>query len=197
MRTLLITIIATFLLLACSEEKTALPKPRVYPRIEFPQKSFKAFSTSECPFTTTIPAYTEYQKDDQKNEDEKQFACWFDLYSHELNAYLHISYVDFQGRKAYDELVQDAFEMVDKHNSKANYRDELALSFPDRNVYGILFEIDGPVASPLQFFLTDSLEHFLRGSLYFKAEVNRDSILPVYQFVKEDLEPFFEDFTWK
>jgi len=73
----------------------------------------------------------------------------------------------------------------------------MRLFFPDKKVYGLLFEIDGPVASPIQFFLTDSTTHFLRGSLYFKDVVNRDSIQPVFEFVKEDLEVFFESFTWK
>lgn len=196
MKKLTTLFVLLFFIASCSNERSLLPKPRIYPKIEFPERNFKEFINPDCPFKTRIPAYTEYRKDSNKNKNEEQFDCWFDLHSTDLNAFLHLSYVSFDGRKRFDELVQDAFEMVDKHNSKANYRDELALSFPESSVYGLLFEIDGPVASPLQFYLTDSLQHFLRGSLYFKAEVNRDSILPVYEFVKQDLEPFFEEFEW-
>lgn len=144
-----------------------------------------------------IPGYMNYVKDSLRNENESGYNCWFDLYAKGLNTVLHMSYVSFEGRRSFDKLVEDAFEMADKHNIKASYRDEIKISFPDRSVYGILFEIDGPVASPLQFYLTDSTHHFLRGSLYFRDVVNRDSIEPVYKFVTQDLQPMFQSFEWQ
>jgi len=183
--------------LSCKDGSVLVPKPRTYPRIEFPEKTYVPFGKPECPFQMRIPEYGVYLLDSLKTEHEKGFDCWFDLYYNTLNTYIHFSYVAFNTRDHFDELVVDAFEMADKHNVKASYRDEMRLFFPDKKVYGLLFEIDGPVASPIQFFLTDSTTHFLRGSLYFKDVVNRDSIQPVFEFVKEDLEVFFESFTWK
>ena len=48
----------------------------------------------------------------------------------------------------------------------------------------------GPVASQLQFFLTDTAEqqHFFRGALYFYTEANTDSLAPVYDFMRKDVE---------
>lgn len=194
MRYLIVCLIIS--LASCNGDDAALPKPRIYPRVQYPEKSFKSFEQAECPFTMQIPAYTIYMKDTLKTREEEKYTCWFDLFSPELNAKMHMSYIDFSGRQRFDELVEDAFEMVDKHNIKAYYRDEIKLSFPEKNLYGLIFEIDGPVASPLQFYLTDSTNHFLRGSLYFNDVVNRDSIEPVYHFIRQDIEPMFESFSW-
>ena len=183
--------------LSCKDNSILVPKPRTYPRIEFPEKTYVPFDNPDCPFKMRIPEYGVYLKDSLKIDYEKSFDCWFDLYYNQLNTYIHFSYVDFDTRARFDELVVDAFEMADKHNVKASYRDEMRLSFPEKSVYGLVFEIDGPVASPIQFFLTDSTTHFLRGSLYFKDIVNRDSIQPVFEFVKEDFEILFESFNWK
>jgi gliding motility-associated lipoprotein GldD len=143
-----------------------------------------------------IPKYYQYTKDSLKNDNEKRFNCWFDLYSHELNSNIHFSYFTFSGRQEYDALVQDAFEMANKHNVKASFRNEFSIQYPLNNVYGLMFDIEGPVASPMQFYLTDSTSHFLRGSLYFNDIVNRDSIAPIYNFIKEDFGPLFKSFKW-
>ena len=109
---------------------------------------------------------------------------------------MHLSYIPIENRTEFDKLIADAFEMADKHNSKASYREELVISNPEKDVHGLIFEIDGPVATPIQFFVTDSTEHFLRGSLYFKSSVNRDSIAPVYDFLKIDIGKMIESFGW-
>ena len=192
-----ILILICIILTACSESQSYLPKPRVYPLVEYPEKSYTNYQNEDCPFSMDVADYMRYQKDSLKNADEVKFNCWFDLYCQELNTYIHFSYVSFEGRAQFDELVSDAFEMADKHNIKANYRDEIKINYPDRRLYGLLFEIDGPVASPMQFYLTDSTSHFLRGSLYFKGTVNRDSIQPVYDFIKSDIEPMMESFEWQ
>ena len=48
----------------------------------------------------------------------------------------------------------------------------------------------------MQFFLTDSVDHFIRGSLYFDVEIN-DSIMPINNFLKEDIRFMIETFEWK
>jgi len=152
---------------------------------------------AQCPFEMEIPKYFEFIEDTGQNGIEKKHKCWFDLYCEELNAYMHFSYVDFDSRKEFDKLVTDAFKMVDKHNIKASYRDEIRINRQEENVHGLLFDIDGPVATPLQFYLTDSTSHFIRGSLYFKSTVNRDSIGPIYEFFKTDINRMLGSFEWE
>jgi gliding motility-associated lipoprotein GldD len=65
-------------------------------------------------------------------------------------------------------------------------------------MYGIVYEINGmSAASPYQFYLTDSTRHWLRGSLYFDAIPNNDSLAPVIDFVKTDIQHLFETIRWK
>ena len=137
---------------ACKYEIALVPKPRIYPKVIYPQKGYTAFSSPDCPFTMEIPTYFQFLKDEEQSDKEKKHKCWFDLYSKDLNSYLHLSYIEVQSRKSFDKLVADAFEMADKHNVKASYRQELVVTKEEEKVHGLIFEIDGAVATPLQFF---------------------------------------------
>ena len=190
-------ILISLVFASCRSENNYLPKPRVYPRVDFPSKNYKLFTNDDCPFSMNVPIYFQYKKDSLSLEENVDTDCWFDLWCEPLNASFHLSYLNINSRKEYDAYINDAFELADKHNVKANYRDEHEIRIPDKEVYGLIFEIDGPVATPFQFFLTDSTQHFLRGSLYFGAKVNRDSIAPVYSFIKEDFDLMLESFLWK
>ncbi|MBT8231690.1 MAG: hypothetical protein KJN84_03605 [Bacteroidia bacterium] len=194
---ILISNILILLLVSCNDTRVPLPKPRIYPKVNYPSGKDLVFSKSQCPFEMTVPTYFKYIKDEKKNKGEAQYSCWFDLVCEELNTNVHFSYVPITTSKNLEVLTEDAFEMVDRHNVKASYRDEIKISNSANNVYGFLFQIDGPVASPTQFFLTDSTQHFVRGSLYFNDVVNRDSIAPVFAFLKKDLDIMLDTWVWK
>ncbi|MBK8548048.1 MAG: hypothetical protein IPL63_11950 [Saprospiraceae bacterium] len=89
-----------------------------------------------------------------------------------LLASVHCNYVEISKENTLDKLVNDAFTIAGKHNIKANGRTESIIK-NDNGVKGLFFDIDGPVAMPVQFYLTDNTKHFFRGSLYFNAKVNR------------------------
>jgi len=84
-----------------------------------------------------------------------------------------------------------------KHTLKADAITEKVFIKPEQNVYGTVYEISGNAASSLQFFLTDSTNHYLRGALYFNAEPNKDSLAPLIDFVREDIIVLIESFEWK
>ena len=88
--------------------------------------------------------------------------------------------------------------MITKHISKATgIRDSLIIN-KERNVYGLVYFLDGEgVASPLQFYLTDSTEHFMRGSLYFNVIPNNDSLQPVIDFITDDVRHLITTLEWK
>ena len=90
----------------------------------------------------------------------------------------------------------DAFKLVSKHNLKASYIDELPIERPD-GTFGYAFDIEGPVASPFQFFLTDGNEHFLRGALYVEALAKPDSLAPIYEFMKTDVMQLVNTLKWE
>jgi gliding motility-associated lipoprotein GldD len=93
-------------------------------------------------------------------------------------------------------MMSDAFQLASEHNVKAESIDEYPLQKPN-GVSGFVFDIDGPTASPFQFFLTDSTNHFMRGSMYIKAHSNPDSLRPIVEFMKIDALEMLNSFEWK
>ncbi len=188
-------ILLTILLAACGGEDAYFPKPRLYPKVNYPAKSYVAFDEDYCSFGFERPVYSEVKQDKYFFEGKPLDPCWFDLKMDTLNSVVHFSYLPIKNRSHFDELIKDAFRLVNEHNKKAEYRQDQKIA-NDKGTGGMLFEVDGPVATPLQFFLTDSTRHFLRGSLYFNAKVNPDSIAPIYEFIKEDIYHILSTFEW-
>ena len=67
---------------------------------------------------------------------------------------------------------------------------------PANQVYGLIYKIEGNAASPMQFFLTDSTHHFLRGALYIREVPNIDSLKPVIDFLEIDIIRLIETTSW-
>ncbi len=194
---LLFAVIATGML-SCDQGQTAsLPKPRMYPRVFYPETGkYTAFDTSFCNFTFRYPQYSAIVQDSFFFEDTPLHSCWFDINIPELNATLHCSYYDITTEKSLSSLINDAFEIAGKHNIKANYRKESVIE-NKYGVKGVMFDIDGPVASPTQFFLTDEKKHFFRASLYFNSKVNPDSTAAVLRFLTPEIDTILSSFRWK
>ena len=185
MRYFILTII--ILMVACKDEGVYSPKPHMYPKVNYPAKEYSTFEEDYCDMTFEKPVYTQISQERSFFEEDPLHPCWFDVNFPSLNGSLHFSYYPVESRKRFDELVGDAFTFAEKHDIKANYRTETAID-NEHGLSGILFDISGPVASPIQFFLSDSTEHFIRASLYFNNKVQPDSMAPIYSFVREDIE---------
>ncbi len=181
--------------LAC-QDVAILPKPRAYPKIVFPERSYTAFDSEHCPFTFEMPSYAEIQKDSLFFEEQTADQCWFDIYYPVFDCSIHCSYYTISAENSFEKLNDDAFRMAMEHNKKATYIDELPFSKPN-NVSGFIFNLEGPVATPFQFYCTDSLQHFVRGALYFNTQIRPDSLAPLYEFVKEDITHMVNTFAWK
>lgn len=183
--------------MSCNQQPNITPKPRAYPRVDYPQKTYQAFDKTYCNFTFDMPEYATLAQKKTYFDEKVESKCWFDLEYGKLNGNLHCSYYTIKDRAHFDKLVNDAFKLVSKHQKKLNYQEELLIERKDKKVYGIAFELNGPVASPMQFFLTDSIRHFMRGSLYFDNQVSPDSMAPIHQFVMEDVHKMIATFEWK
>lgn len=120
---------------------------------------------------------------------------WFDLLYPQYNAAIHVSYKSIQGN--FRELTEDARRFVYKHSVKADNISEKAFANPEKRVFGVLYDLQGNTASNLQFVITDSTRHFIRGALYFDNVPNKDSIAPVEQYIRQDVIRLMESFNWK
>lgn len=187
--------IICFFLAGCKEDKVYTPKPRMYPRVMYPEKAYEPLTMEGCNFTFEKPVYTKINRDVNFFEEEALHPCWFDLKFKDLNGALYFSYTPIDNNNTIEKLVSDAFRIVQEHNVKAEYRDEKIIT----NQYGangLKFNIEGPVASPVNFYFTDEKNHFLRAALYFKSKVNPDSLAPILNFVEEDINHIIETFKW-
>jgi len=167
------------------------PKPRGYFKIDLPEKNYQAYQ-SDCPFTFDFPVYATIVTDNAR--DAK--PCWKDVVYSGLNGRIHLSYERITSRTHFNQLTEDAHTFVFKHTVKATAIDESIISIPGKKVYGILYTIDGNAASPVQFFLTDSTKNYLRGALYFNEQPRLDSIQPVLDFVKKDIDVMIRSLKW-
>jgi gliding motility-associated lipoprotein GldD len=179
-------------LAACEGNAEYSPKPRGYFRINFPEHVYQEYK-SDCPYTFTYPKYAIIEKDNAPGAK----PCWINLQLPQFKGTLHLSYQPVTSKKVFNELVEDAHTFAFKHTVKATSIDEGIIHYPERKVYGIYYTIDGNAASSAQFFLTDSTQHYLRGALYFNTQPRLDSIQPVLDFVKKDMEVLIKSFKWK
>jgi len=171
-------------------KKQTFPKPRGYLRIDLPQKNYRLFD-SVCPYSFEYPVYSRIEADTDFNTE----PCWINIFYPAYNAKIHISYKQIYNNL--DEMVEDAHVLAYKHTIKADAINEEMFQNPEKNVFGILYDIHGDAASSAQFWLTDSTDHYLRGALYFMAEPAEDSLAPVIAFIKEDIIHLIETLNWK
>jgi len=171
------------------------PKPRSYPKIQFPAKSFTPVTTSSCPFTFERAEYADFVRDTLFFNEKPENDCWFDLYVPSLNGTIHCSYYKISKENSLDKLITDAHTLSNKHGVKAEFIDDFVISKPGK-VFGNVMNIEGDVATPFQFYLTDSTSHFLRGSLYVRTQIDQDSLAPVYEFLKTDAMHMINTFEW-
>lgn len=181
----------TFLLCSCGDDDdTITPKPRAYYRISFPAKEYKMYD-SVCPFKFQIPKYA-FVVDDKSTSAE---PCWINVVYPSLNGILHISYKKINNNL--NEYMNLTYELATKHQIKASRIAEELISNDSSKVYGLLYDIGGNAASPINFFVTDSTTHFVRASFYFNAVPNIDSVAPAIEFVKKDIFHMINTFSWK
>jgi gliding motility-associated lipoprotein GldD len=191
-----IFVLAIILFAASCEDPVFSPKPRGFPKVDFPEHSYEDFGKDFCAFDFKMPVYANIEQDTLFFEEKPSDPCWFNIYYPQFDSRLHCSYSKVESKKRLDELKADAFDLAGKHNIKANYIDELPIEKPDGTT-GIVFNMEGPVASPFQFYLTDGKKHFLRGALYFNTQARPDSLAPVTEFIKTDVMQMINTLEWE
>lgn len=189
---ILSSLVLGFMLLnltSCSD--VLAPKPRSYFRIDFPEKNYTKLSVENCPYEFEMPTYSNLIQS-KRNADQ---PFWFDICVPEHKATIYLTFRRVLGN--FDAFIEDDWKMI--YQKIALKADAVATSAYDdekRNVYAMLYDISGDAASPIQFYITDSTKNFLRGSLYFNATPNYDSISPALEFFRQDIVHLIETFNW-
>jgi gliding motility-associated lipoprotein GldD len=169
---------------------SVVPKPRGYFRIDLPARNYRLFDTL-CPFKFEYPVYGHISYDVGKISE----PCWFNIEFPGLNAKIFVSYKNINNNL--EGILKESNDLAYSHSVKADAINEQPWQNSKDKVYGILYDIKGNTASSVQFFVTDSTKHFLRGALYISVQPEEDSLAPVIQFLRGDIVHLVETFKWK
>jgi len=183
--------LSLMVLVSCTPEEN-LPKPRGYFRIDLPENAYQKYA-GDCPIAFEYSAFAVVEAASKSGSETND--CRFNISYPTYKAKLHFSYHAVENQLP--KLIEDSRKLVFKHVVKANAIEELDIIETNKKVYGSIFEIGGNTASNIQFYTTDSVNHFLRGSLYFWASPNTDSIAPVLSYIRQDIKHLLSTFEWK
>lgn len=190
---LILSVLILHILLACNSTYT--PKKKGYFKIEFPERKYQLFDKEGYPYSFEYPVYSTVVRDSTFFGEKAENPWWINIDIPRFGGRIYISYKDVR-KHNFDSLVNDGFKMVFKqHTERASGIDNSPLHTDVAE--GFYFNLKGAVATANQFFLTDSVNHFLRGALYFDAPPNEDSLRIVNDFLKEDIMHLINTLRWK
>jgi gliding motility-associated lipoprotein GldD len=176
--------------------EVAVPKPRGHFRIDMPERKYVQFDekkvNNHIPLSFEYPVYGNLTF----QEEMGTHPGWFNIEFPKYKAKIYLTYMDVNND--IDSLLTQSYDLnVKYHVSKADAINEQVVNNSDNNVYGILYDLKGNTASAVEFYVTDSIKHYLRGSLYFASEPNPDSLAPVIDFFREDIMHLIETLRWE
>ena len=179
-----LTLSALLILASCKDE--VLIKPSAKLRLEYSKPDYKIVD-ADCPFSFEM---------NQNARMVKKKDCNIDIIYPNMKATLYMTYRDVKNNNL-DSLLRDAQKLAYDHTIKANSIPEQPFINPDEKVYGMFYMINGNAATQAEFYVTDSINHFLNGALYFEAKPNFDSIYPAVVYLREDIRKLMETVRWK
>ena len=174
-------LIFSIFLVSCGDN--VLPKPKAMLRLEYPESSKEMLVSVKFKFEHNAQAQV------KKNNN---FSVTLDYPF--MKGSIFITYKEVNNNL--EELLADAQKLSYEHVVKAdNITEQPFINKKDR-VFGMFYEVAGDAASQAQFYVTDSTQHFVTGSLYFRAKPNYDSIYPAAIYLQKDIRGIMESLRW-
>jgi gliding motility-associated lipoprotein GldD len=201
-----------FALASCNSDYT--PKPTGYFRVALPAHQYQSFDKPGYPYSFEYPTYAKIVQDSTFFDEQPENPYWINIDFPGFNGKIYISYneiggqsrykvrdksgkyIDSIGKNTLERLVNGSYTLTFKHSYKATSIDDSVFETAN-GTKGIFFRVGGNAATANQFLVTDSVKHFLRGALYFDATPNADSLGPVNNFLKEDMQHLINTLRWK
>ena len=176
---------------ACSSEPNYefYPKPLSGQKIVFPKREYKHYHPAnyrDCNYSFDIPYYSAM--------DTSKGNCNADLVLPPFNATLFLTYINIDTNLMYN--IEYSRKLAYDHSIKADAIEEAVVKIPENKVYGMQYKIVGNAASQYQFYVTDSVDNFLRGALYFNVKPNYDSLKPSLDYIMTDFEHLIQSIKW-
>lgn len=187
--------ILLFVISFFSCEESYVPKPKAFLRLDYPEAKYVK-DKLELPFVFETNLLATKVTSKQVRATTGSYGLNIEYPS--LKATLFLTYKPVEGEsKNLNNYIRDAQNFTQKHMIKADEIPVFPYENKDRNVYGQFSEVIGDVASPAQFYVTDSVNHFLTGSLYFNVKTKYDSVLPAAKYIEKDIKHIMETLLWK
>ena len=180
---LVLFLIILFAVISCKDN--ALPKPSSYLSLEYPEAEYAHFE-NQCPFEFDMNSAAIIKGGKE---------CQFRINYPKMKATIYLTYKPVSNNL--NNLLRDAQKLTFEHVIKADDIIEQPFLNPNKKVYGMFYKVNGNAATNAQFYVTDSLQHFMTGSIYFYAKPNFDSIMPATSYVQNDMQRLMETLQWK
>ncbi len=206
---LLAVVITAFV--ACNSNYT--PRPKGYFAIDFPDHAYQAFTKPGYPYAFEYPVYGNIIRDSSFFDETPDNPYWINVDFPAFDARIYLSYKTLGGRSLYkvktatgykdsfavntfEHLREEAYKITYKHTARASSIEDSVFRTP-KGIEGVFFNLGGNAATGKQFYVTDSVKHFLRGALYFNTTPNEDSLGIVYRFLEQDMRHLLNTLEWK
>lgn len=163
----------------------AIPKPSAYLNLSYEKASYKDLNLNG-PYNFELSNQAVFTVDGKN---------WANISYPKLKADINITYREV--KDDISRIIADAEKITFKHTQKADQIEARSFENKETKVYARIFDVSGNAASPIQFQVTDSVKHFVSGSLYFRVAPNYDSILPAVDYVKKDIKHIIETMEWQ
>ncbi len=161
-------------------------KPSAMLRLEYPIATYKE-TGANCPYV--------FEKNQQAVLQKKK-NCWMNLEYPAMKATVYLTYREIENDNL-DSLLYDAQKLTYDHTIKAEAIFEQPRVDSINKVYGMFYMINGDAATQSQFYVTDSINHFVTGSLYFESKPNFDSVYPAVVYLRNDIRRIMETISWQ
>lgn len=190
MRSFALYIVVLIGAVSCTEEQYT-PKPPTYLRLEIPEANYIDYK-DDCNYSFRLN--DQYTVEKAPVENNEAFNCHRRIQLGGLNGTIFFRYMDMTEPLAF--YINNSIDEVEVHQVKAtNIKDDQVIR-PDDRVYGTIFELQGDVATPFQFYLTDSTSKFVYAEVLFNSRPNYDSLKPSLIYLRKDLDELMNSFKW-
>lgn len=179
------SVILLLLVVSCETTEIFIPKPTGYMRRKFPVKAFEIFNDSTCPYTFSYPKCARI---------ENAKGCHKNIYMDDFKCEINFSYLPVDTNLFF--MLEHIQKRVGEHTSVARAIDKTYYKNDSTKTYGALYRLDGDVAMNCIFYLTDSTDNFISGTMHFNATPNFDSLKPSLLYITEDLDSMLNSFQW-
>lgn len=175
-----------FIFFSISCTQSYQPKPKAFNQIYLPKPNYKKVSISS--------GYS-FEKNSLAKKSENKKYGWLNLSYFSQGAEVLLTYKKINSENHLEGLIDESFKLISKHQNKASSIIETEIK-TIKNKSAKIIDINGEVPTPFQFIITDSTKNFIRAALYFEKPIKGDSLLPVINYIKNDMLHILNTLSW-